>query len=351
MAFDMRLQKSRATSDRLPVSSGARARGNRRRMVMRYAVALSMGSVACAAMAQDHFPSKPIRVVVPYTAGGVSDTVTRLVTLKLAERLGSPVIVDNVPGANGQIGSQSVVRATPDGYTLLVVVAGHVVNPSLYPKMSFSPLTDLTGVSQFGHIPLLMVSSAALPPKNLPDYVQWARAHPDKASFASSGNGSGAHLAAELFGETAKIKLTHIPYKGMAPALTDMFSGQVSMAFDSVQTMMPQVKAGKLRALAITSEQRWPSSPDVPTMKELGYPGMTGGSWIGLLAPAKVPPAILQKLSSELQATIDSPDVHAKLIEYGIDPVGGTPDKFNAFMQSEAKRWAQVVKQANIRLE
>lgn len=316
-----------------------------------------MALVLCAAiavpyaMAQENYPSRPIRVVVPYTAGGVSDTVTRLVTQKLSERLKTPVVVENLPGANGQIGSQNVVRSTPDGYTLLVVVAGHVVNPSLYPKMSFSPLADLTGVSQFGHIPLLMVSSAALHPKTLPEFVQWAKANPDKASFASSGTGSGAHLVGELFGQAAKVKLTHIPYKGMAPALTDMFSGQVAMAFDSVQTMMPQVKAGKLNALAITSEKRWPSIPDVPTMSELGYPSMTGGSWIGLLAPAKVPSAIINKLSAELQAAIDSPDVHAKLIEYGIDPVGGTPAQFNSFMHSEAKRWAQVVKQANIRLE
>nr|WP_184710104.1 tripartite tricarboxylate transporter substrate binding protein [Comamonas odontotermitis] len=302
-------------------------------------------------MAQESYPSRPIRVVVPYTAGGVSDTVTRLVTQKLSERLKTPVVVENLPGANGQIGSQNVARSSPDGYTLLVVVAAHVVNPSLYPKMSFSPLADLTGVSQFGHIPLLMVSSAALPPKTLPEFVQWAKANPDKASFASSGTGSGAHLVGELFGQAAKVKLTHIPYKGMAPALTDMFSGQVAMAFDSVQTMMPQVKAGKLNALAITSEKRWPSIPDVPTMSELGYPGMTGGSWIGLLAPAKVPSATINKLSAELQAAIDSPDVHAKLIEYGIDPVGGTPAQFNSFMQSEAKRWGQVVKQANIRLE
>ena len=322
-----------------------------RRILLTVMAGAAMGAVIPVALAQDIFPSRPIRVVVPYTAGGVSDTVTRLVTQKLSERLKTPVIVENLPGANGQIGSQTVVRATPDGYTLLVVVAGHVVNPSLYPKMSFSPLTDLTGVSQFGHIPLLMVSSAAIPPKTLPEFVQWAKANPEKASFASSGTGSGAHLVGELFGETAKVKLTHIPYKGMAPALTDMFSGQVAMAFDSVQTMMPQVKAGKLRALAITSDQRWSSSPDVPTMKELGYPSMTGGSWIGMLAPSKVPTAVLNKLSTELQAAIDSPDVHAKLIEYGIDPVGGTPAQFNTFMQSESKRWAQVVKQANIRLE
>lgn len=331
-----------------PSSSKRKGTGTR---LIQAILALCAALVAPHTMAQESYPSRPIRVVVPYTAGGVSDTVTRLVTQKLSERLKTPVVVENLPGANGQIGSQNVARSSPDGYTLLVVVAAHVVNPSLYPKMSFSPLADLTGVSQFGHIPLLMVSSAALPPKTLPEFVQWAKANPDKASFASSGTGSGAHLVGELFGQAAKVKLTHIPYKGMAPALTDMFSGQVAMAFDSVQTMMPQVKAGKLNALAITSEKRWPSIPDVPTMSELGYPGMTGGSWIGLLAPAKVPSATINKLSAELQAAIDSPDVHAKLIEYGIDPVGGTPAQFNSFMQSEAKRWGLVVKKANIRLE
>lgn len=337
---------------RRPDSGPRRRPGSRLgKLLSVFAWTLGASLFASHASAQDDFPNRPIRVVVPYTAGGVSDTVTRLVTQKLSERLKTPVIVENMPGANGQIGSQNVARATPDGYTLLVVVAAHVVNPSLYPKMSYSPLTDLSGVSLFGHIPLLMVSSAALPPKTLPEFVQWAKDHPEKATFASSGTGSGAQLAAELFGHTAKIDLTHIPYKGMAPALIDMFSGQVAMAFDSVQTMMPQVKAGKLYALAITSEKRWPSSPDVPTMNELGYPGMTGGSWIGLLAPSKVPSAIIDKLSAEVQAAVDSPEVHAKLIEYGIDPVGGTPAQFNTFMQSEAQRWAQVVKQADIRLE
>lgn len=281
----------------------------------------------------------------------MSDTVTRLVIQKLAERLGQTVIVDNQGGANGQIGSAAVARSAPDGYTLLVVVAGHVINPSLYAKMSYSPLQDLQGVSQIGHIPLLMVSSARLPQTQLKDFVAWAKAHPDQANFASSGNGSGAHLAALMFADVAGVKMTHVPYKGMSPALTDLFSGQVSMAFDSVQTMMPQVKAGKLRALAITSAKRWPSAPEVPTMAELGYPQMTGGSWIGLLAPAKVKREIVDKLSAEMQKVVDSPDVHAKLLEYGIDPVGGTPAQFNDFMRSESVRWAAVIKKADVKLE
>lgn len=312
---------------------------------------LALAGLGTRAAAQEAFPSKPIRVVVPYTPGGVSDTVTRLMMQKLSERLKNPIVVDNVAGANGQIGSAAVARSAPDGHTLLVVMAAHVINPSLYPKMTYSPLQDLTGVSQFGHIPLLMVSSAQIPPTGLKDFVGWAKANPKQANFASSGTGSGAHLVGELFADMAGVKMTHVPYKGMAPALADMFSGQVAMAFDSVQTMMPHVKAGKLRALAMTSAKRWPAAPDVPTMAEAGYPGMTGGSWIGLLAPAKAPREVLDRLSAEMQKVIDTPEVHDKLIEYGIDPVGGTPAQFNDFMRREATRWADVVKKADIRLE
>ena len=311
----------------------------------------TLALAAIPAHAQEPYPAKPIRVVVPYTPGGVSDAVTRLVMQMVSERLKNPIVVDNQPGANGQVGSGQVARAAPDGYTLLVVVAAHAINPSLYSKMSYAPLKDLTGVSQFGHIPLLVVSSAQLPPANLKDFIAWAKANPKNANFASSGAGSGAQLSAELFAQTVGVEMTHVPYKGMAPALPDLFSGQVAMAFDSVQTMMPHVRAGKLRALAITSAKRWPAAPEVPTMAEQGYASLTGGSWIGLLAPAKTPAAILDRLSAETQAALDSPDVHAKLIEYGIDPVGGTPKQFDAFIQSEARRWADVVKTAGIRLD
>jgi tripartite-type tricarboxylate transporter receptor subunit TctC len=318
------------------------------------AAALALFGIAGAggsASAQEAYPSKPIRVVVPYTPGGVSDAVTRLVMQKLADRLKATVVVDNQGGANGQIGSAAVARAAPDGYTLLVVVAAHAINPSLYPRMSYSPLQDLRGVSEFGAIPLLMVSSAQLPPTDLKGFVAWAKANPQRATFASSGAGSGAHLVAEQFAQTAGVPMTHVPYKGIAPALPDLFAGQVSVIFDSVQTMMPHIKAGTLRGLAMTSAKRWPAAPDVPTMAEAGYPGMTGGSWIGLLAPARTPNEIVHKLSAELQQVLQLPEIHDKLIDYGIDPVGGTPEQFDAFIRSEAARWAEVVKKADIRLE
>lgn len=310
--------------------------------------------VGLPAFAQDGaagYPSHPIRVVVPYTPGGVSDTVTRLVMQKLAQRLGQPVVVENRPGANGMIGSDNVAKSSPDGYSLLVVVAGHAINPSLYGKMSYDPIRDLTGVSEIGRIPLLMVSSAQLPPKTVKELVAWGKANPDKMTFASSGNGSGAHLAGELFAQGTGVPMMHIPYKGISPALPDLFSGQVAVIFDSVQTMAPLAKAGKVRALAITNPTRWPSAPDVPTMAEAGYPNVMPGSWIGVLAPAKTPPAILNKLSAELDAVVHSPDVRTRLIDYGIDPVGGKPDQFQAFIKEEAVRWAGVVHKAGVKLD
>ncbi|KJK10238.1 MFS transporter [Burkholderiaceae bacterium 16] len=323
---------------------------------MRLTACLMAAALACgiagAARADAPYPSKPLRVVVPYTPGGVSDAVTRLVMQKLAERLGQPVVVENRPGANGMIGSDNVAKSAPDGYSLVVVVvAAHAINPSLYPKMSFDPVRDLTGVSQIGRIPLLLVSSVQLPPGSVKELVSWGKAHPDKMTFASSGNGSGAHLAGELFSQAVGMRMTHVPYKGVSPALPDLFTGQVAMIFDSVQTMMPQVKAGKLKALAITSPSRWPAAPDVPTMAEAGYPAVTASSWIGLLAPAKTPKAVLDKLSGEMDAVLHQPDVKARLIEYGIDPVGGTPDQFQAFIKDEAVRWAGVVRKGGIKVE
>jgi len=314
-------------------------------------LALALPLLPAAASAQPAYPSKPIRVVVPYTPGGVSDTVTRLVMQKLGERLGQPVVVENRSGANGMIGSDNVAKSAPDGYSLLVVVAAHAINPSLYSHMNYDPIKDLTGVSQLGRIPMLMVSSGQLPPSNVRELVAWGKANPQRMTFASSGNGSGAHLTGELFARAAGMKMIHVPYKGISPALPDLFSGQVAVIFDSVQTMMPQVRAGKIKALAITGPTRWPTAPDVPTIAEAGYPAAAASSWIGLLAPAKTPKTVLDKLSGEMAAVLALPEVHARLIDYGIEPVGGTPEQFQAFIREEAVRWAAVVKQADIHLD
>ncbi|ADP18456.1 extra-cytoplasmic solute receptor family protein 140 [Achromobacter xylosoxidans A8] len=322
------------------------------RIISKSIAALAMaGLLAGAGSAGAAYPEKPLRVVVPYTAGGVSDAVARLVTRKLSDEIGQPIVVENLGGANGQIGSAAVARSAPDGYTFLVVVMAHAINPSLYKNMTYDPLRDLRGISLFGRIPLLLVSSARLPPRNLEEFLAWARANPDSATFASSGAGSGAHLAAEEFAQVNSLRITHVPYKGVGPALPDLYSGQVAAIFDSVQTMMPQVKAGKLRALAMTSASRWPGAPDVPTMAEAGVPDFVVGSWIGMLAPAKVPDERAEQISAAVQRVLDQPDVRAQLIGYGIDPVGGKPAAFDSFIADEAGRWADVIAKAGIRLE
>jgi tripartite-type tricarboxylate transporter receptor subunit TctC len=302
------------------------------------------------ALAQDTYPSHRIRVIVPYAPGGITDAVARLLMQKLSARFAVPITVENQPGANGQIGSFAASRAAPDGYTFLLVVAAHAINPSLYPKMQYDPVRDLTGVTLIGRLPLFMVSSATLPPKSLPEFVEWAKAHPTSVTFASTGNGAAGHLVAEQFSQAAHITMTHVPYKGASQALPDLITGQVSMIFDSVQAMMPHVNSGKLRALAITSAKRWPTAPDVPTMAESGYPTMTTGSWLGLVAPAKTPKETLEKVASELRLIIDAQDVHESLINYGVEPVGSSPAEFNTFIASESTRWADVIRKANIQL-
>ncbi|SSW73316.1 hypothetical protein AVE30378_05669 [Achromobacter veterisilvae] len=309
------------------------------------------GVLSCAGAARAEYPEKPLRIVVPYTTGGVSDAVTRLIARRLSDEVGQPIVIENQGGANGQIGSSTVARSAPDGYTFVVVVMAHAINPSLYKRMAYDPLRDLRGISLFGRIPMLLVSSGKLPPRSLAEFIAWARANPDRATFASSGAGSGAQLTAEKFAQENGLRITHVPYKGVAPAMGDLLSGQVAAIFDSVQTMMPQVKAGKLRALAITSAERWPAAPEVPTMEEAGVPGFALGSWIGMLAPSGVPDALAARMSTAVQRVLDQPDLRAQLIEYGVDPVGGKPEEFDRFIASEAQRWAKVIAEAGIRLE
>lgn len=311
-------------------------------------VALSAAFVPQLAVADKKYPSKPIEVVVPYTPGGVADTVTRLITNELAKKLDASVVVINQPGANGMIGSASVARAAPDGHKILLVVAAHAINPSLYKNMSYSPLEDLRAISHLGNFQLLMGSSAALPPKTLEEYVAWAKANPDKANFASSGLGSGSHLIGTVFGKEADIELTHVPYKGIAPALPDLFSGDISFIIDTVQTLLPLVKDGKVNAIAMTSAERWPAAPDVPTMKELGYPNMVADSWIGLLAPAKTPDEIINQLSDQIDQILKMPHIQEQFMNFGIIPKGGSAVSFDQFILSEYERWGDLIREQNI---
>lgn len=314
-------------------------------------VAVSSVFASQVVHAQKPYPTKPIEVVVPYTPGGVADTVTRLITTELAKKMDTAVIVINQPGANSMIGSAAVARSAPDGYKLLLVVAAHAINPSLYKDMTYSPLEDLRAVSHLGNFQLLMGSSAALPPTNLAEYVTWAKANPDKANFASSGLGSGSHLIGTIFGKEADIQLTHVPYRGIAPALPDLFSGNISFIIDTVQTLLPLVKDGKVRAIAMTSGERWPAAPDVPTMKEQGYPNMVADSWIGILAPSKTPDAIVNKVSDELDQILKMPHIQEQFMNFGIIPKGGSAASFDEFILTEYKRWGDLIQEQNITIE
>lgn len=322
----------------------------RRRMLLGTATATIAAPWALRAQ-PGQWPNRPIRLVVPYPPGGVSDAVGRVAARGLQERLGQPVVVDNRAGANGVIGSDFVAKSEPDGHTLLLVVAAHVINPLLMPRMPYRPLEDLRGVSLLARIPLLIVSSAALPPTTLAEFIAYARAAREPLLFASSGIGSGAHLSGELFARAAGIRLQHVPYRGIAPALPDLFRGSVAMIMDTLQTMAPHVEAGRVRALALAAARRWPTAPQIPTASEAGLPGFEAGSWFGLLAPARTPDEITERLSREMEAVLRQPETQSQFAGFGIEPAGGTPSAFDAFMRAEHERWARVIQEANIRLD
>jgi len=312
---------------------------------------LSVLVAAGPAGAQSTFPAKPVRIVVPYTPGGSNDTIARLIGGKLSERWGQAVVVENKPGANAMIGSEFVARAAPDGHTLLTIPAAHVTNPYLYSSMSFNPLTDLTGVSLIGTIPMMLAVTTKLEVKNLQELIAWGKANPGKLTFASSGAGSGAHLAGELFAQATDLRLLHVPYKGTSAALPDVTSGQVSMIFDAIQPLAPLVASGRLRALAMTSTKRWASEPNVPTAIEGGLTGFTAGTWIALIATARSPKDALAKVAQDTATVMQIPEVRERLIGFGLEPVGGTPDDTDRFVQAESAKWGRVIRTANIKVD
>jgi len=297
--------------------------------------------------AQD-YPTRPIKLVVGYPAGGASDVAARLVGQKIAERLGQPVIIDNRPGAAGNIGAEVVVKAVPDGYTLLLGTISLSVNPSLYPKMAYDPLKDLTAISMISSTPFLLVANPKSPYTSTKTLLDAARAGKAPIYYASAGNGSGAHLFTELFSETAKIKMTHVPYRGAAPAMNDVVGNQVPLAFDNVITALPLVKSGKLRALGVTTKNRSRVAPDIPTLAESGVADFDATAWFGLFAPTGTPRNVIQRLSREVAEAVKDPVVTEKLLQLGAEPVGSTPEQFDAFFRGEVTKWGKVVREAKI---
>ncbi|MGV2863532.1 Bug family tripartite tricarboxylate transporter substrate binding protein [Achromobacter sp. ESBL13] len=306
----------------------------------------AVGMMAGPAHAADDWPTKPIKIIVPYTPGGSTDIVTRIVVEKLGPRLGQTIIVENKPGANSSVGSAMAAKADPDGYTFLAMLPAYLVNFHLY-KLNFKP-TDLVPVVQMADLPLFLFVAEEVPVKTVAELVDYGRKHPDKLTYASSGTGSNAHLTGAMFASQNKIAMTHVAYKGSAPILTDLLGGRVSMVFDPILVPMQYVKQNRLKALAFTGKERWPDEPSIPTMGEAGQPGFETGSWAGLLAPANTPQPIIDRMAREIAEVVKDPEVKRKFVDVGFMPVGGTTAQFADLMQKESARYAEVIKQVGI---
>jgi len=312
--------------------------------------------IACAGVAPPlraqgpDWPVKPVKLVVGYAAGGATDVVSRMVAVKLGEQLGQPMVVENRAGANSNVGAEAVAKAAPDGYTLYVYTIANTINASLYDKLGYDPQKDFEPVGLMAKIPNLLVVNPKLPAKNVADYVRLAR-EPEGVTFASAGSGSSIHLSGEMFKMQAKANMLHVPYRGSAPAITDLVGGQVQSMFDNAPSALPHVQAGRLRALAITSAQRSPLLPELPTLAESGFPGFDVQSWFSLAAPAGTPRAVIERLNAALNKVLATPEMRQRIQELAATPVSSTPEQLRAFMAAETRRWREVVRQSGAKAE
>ena len=321
---------------------------NRRHLLL---AALALGH-APFALAQDAWPSKPIRLVVPFAAGGTSDILARTLGEKLQGVLKQTLVIDNKAGAGGVIGADVVAKSPGDGYTLLLgTIASHAINPALQPKMPYNAATDFAPVILLGSISNVLLVGAEQPFKNVKDLIVAAKAKPGSIAFASAGQGSSQHMSGELFKLLAGAELTHVPYKGSAPAIQDVIGGQVPMSFETATVAMPHIQSGKVRALAVTSATRSPALPNTPTMQEAGVQGFDVASWQALYAPAGTPPAIVQRLNAEVEKILAQPEVKAKLDGLGLVHTVNTPEQFVAFGRNEMAKWVKVVKDGKVKIE
>lgn len=316
--------------------------------------ALAAACLACplpvSAQTPGGYPSKPIRFVVGFSPGGTTDILARALGQKLSESMGQPVVIENRPGANTSIATELVARAAPDGHTILLNAQGHATNATLM-KLAFDPIKDFAFVSLVAETQNLIVLHPSFPPRTVRELIAFSRKHPGEVNYASSGTGTTVHLSAELFQLMTGIKWVHIPYKGGAPAMTEMLGGQTSLMFGSMLTVIGHARAGKLRAIAVTGERRATGLPDIPTVAESGVPGYNVTAWYGVAAPAKTPPAAVSRLNTEIVRALNSPDLRQRLVSQGVDPVGTTPEQYTAFVQKEVHKWAKVITAANIKSE
>jgi tripartite-type tricarboxylate transporter receptor subunit TctC len=313
-------------------------------------VALALLCATAPAAAQG-YPTGPVRVIVPFPPGGGVDGAGRLISQKLAESLGRQFVVDNRPGANGMIGSELAAKAPKDGYTLMVNGANFVTTPSLYARVTYDPVKDFDPVSLLAIAPNVLVVHPSLPVKSVKDLVGLARARPGQVNFAGSGSGSTPHLAAELFNTLANVKMVHVPYRGTGPAIIGLMSGEASVMFMPATNAVPLVKAGRLRALAVTSRERVPALPDLPTVSESGLKGYESSQWYGLLAPAGAPPEVLDLLSSHVSKIMQAPDMKQRMTADGLVAAGSTRQQFAAHIKIEIAKWAKVIRQSGAKVD
>jgi len=313
---------------------------------------IALAAFSTAALAQDaaRYPSRPVRVIVPFAPGGGLDISTRLIGQKLTERWGQNIVVDSRPGAATIVGTEIASKAAPDGYTLLMITTTFAINPGLYPKLPYDPVRDFAPITQLNFQPNVVVVAPSFAAKSIKDLVALAKAKPGELTFATPGAGSAPHLSAEMFQRAAGVSMIHVPYKGIPPAVTDVLGGRVAMLFTTTISAAPHIKAGKLRALAITSAKRQASMPDVPTVGET-LPGYRAEAFQGMVAPAGVPQAIVDKVSAEVARIVHLPDVAQRFQLDGADPVGSTPKEFAAFLKAEMQKWSKVIGEAGIKPE
>jgi tripartite-type tricarboxylate transporter receptor subunit TctC len=319
-------------------------------MLLRLIVGLAILCVASMSSAQS-FPSKLLRIISPYPPGGGNDTLARTIAPKLSENLHQQVIIDNRPGANTIVGSEVLARSAADGYTLILLPNVHSINPSLYPKLPYDPVKDFAPVSLVGTSPLLLALHPSVPAKDVRGLIALARARPGQLAYGSSGNGSVGHMAGALFDMLAGIKMQHIPYKGTAMMVTDVISGQISLTFGSALGVLPHVRAGRMRALAVTGERRSPAVPELPTVAEAGLPGYSIILWYGLLVPGATPPEIVARLNAEVVKVLSEAEIRARLSGQGVDAAGSTPAAFAALIASDLKKYAELINRSGAKAE
>jgi len=312
-------------------------------------MAVAVAATTCAFAAA--YPDKPVRMVVPFPPGGGTDVVARAIALKLTEQWSQSVVVDNRPGAASMVGTEMLARAVPDGYTLGFVSMSHTINPSIYKKLPFDPIADFSPVALAATAPNVLVVNPGVGAKSVAELVQIAKARPGKLNFPSSGNGGVSHLSMEMFRYAAGIDIVHVPYRGAGPALTALLANETQLMMATTPVALPQMKAGRLIALATTGLKRSSLAPEIPTVAEAGYPGFEADTWYGMLAPAKVPPALVNQANAAVTKMLTQADFKERLAHEGAQPAGGTPAQFAAHIKSEIEKWAKIVRMAKVKIE